>query len=117
MNVKRFTYSYRQCNYNITALKKFCMAGRNIGILYIFLNFAHICCCSSSHCGVRALKLIHELSLQASSDSTSDIGIVSFSFSIYFSVDKQDLLHHLPHAHVCVASLHKDPHVTLFSLS
>ena len=51
---------------------------------YIFLNFAHICCCSSSHCGVPALKLINELSLQASSDPTSDIGIVSFSFSIYF---------------------------------
>ena len=31
-----------------------------------------------------ALKFIHELSLQASSDPTSDIGIVSFFFSIYF---------------------------------
>ena len=29
--------SYRQCNYNITALKKSCMAGGNIGIKYIFL--------------------------------------------------------------------------------
>ena len=54
-----------------------CAKLRNI---YIFLNFAHICCCSSSHCGVPALKLINELS---SSDPTSDIGIVSFSFSIY----------------------------------
>ena len=39
-----------------------------------FLKFAHICCCSSSHCGVPAFKLIHVLSLQASSDLTSDIG-------------------------------------------
>ena len=30
-----------------------------------------------------SLKLSNELSLQASSDPTSDIGIVSFSFSIY----------------------------------
>ena len=51
-------------------------------LIYIFLKFAHICCCSSSHCGVPALKLIHVLSLQASSDPTSDIGIVSFSSSI-----------------------------------
>ena len=53
---------------------------------YIFLKFAHICCCSSSHCGVPALKLTHELSLQASSDPTSDIGIVSFSFLIYYVI-------------------------------
>ena len=32
---------------------------------------------------VPAFKLIHVLSLQASSDPTSDIGIVSFSSSIY----------------------------------
>ena len=36
----------------------------------------------SSNCGVPALKLINELSLQASSDPMSDIGIVSFSSSI-----------------------------------
>ena len=54
-------------------------------LIYIFLKFAHICCCSSSHCGVPAFKLIHVLSLQASSDPTSDIGIVSFSSSIYIS--------------------------------
>ena len=52
--------------------------------IYTFLMFAHICCCSSSHCGVPAFKLIHVLSLQASSDLTSDIGIVSFSSSIFF---------------------------------
>ena len=52
--------------------------------IYI-LNFAHICCCFSSHCGVPVFKLIHVLSLQASSDPTSDIGIVSFSFSIHFA--------------------------------
>ena len=45
-------------------------------LIYIILKFAHICCCSSSHCGVPAFKLIHVLSLQASSDPTSDIGIV-----------------------------------------
>ena len=50
---------------------------------YAILKFAHICCCSSSYCGVPAFKLIHVLSLQASSDPTSDIGIVSFSSSIY----------------------------------
>ena len=33
-------------------------------------------------CSVPALKFIHELSLQASSNQTCDIGIVSFSFSI-----------------------------------
>ena len=39
-------------------------------IYYIlFLNFAHICYCSLSHCDVPALKFIHVLSLQASSDS------------------------------------------------
>ena len=54
--------------------------------IYVFLKFAHICCCSSSHCGVPAFKLIHVLSLQASSDPTSDIGIVSFSSSIYVFV-------------------------------
>ena len=51
-------------------------------LINIFLKFAHICCCSSSHCGVPAFKLIHVLSLQASSDPTSHIGIVSFSSSI-----------------------------------
>ena len=52
-------------------------------LTYIF-DFTNICCCSSSYCGVPALKLIHELSLQASSDPTSNIGIVFFSFLIYF---------------------------------
>ena len=50
-------YSSRQCNYYITALKNSCMAGRNFGISYILHNFAHICCRSSSHCGLPALKL------------------------------------------------------------
>ena len=37
-------------------------------------------CCSSSHGSVPALKFIHVLSLQASSDPTCDIGIMSFLF-------------------------------------
>ena len=32
-------------------------------LIYTFLKFAHICCCSSSYCGVPAFKLIHVLSL------------------------------------------------------
>ena len=55
-------------------MQYFFRAGRNIDIynspeevlhgrtkywyLIYILNFAHICCCSSSHCGVPALKLI-----------------------------------------------------------
>ena len=62
-------------------------------LIYIFLKFARICCCSSSHCGVPAFKLIHVLSLQASSDPRSDIGIVSVSSSIYFV--KEDISYEL----------------------
>ena len=51
-------------------------------LMYIF-DFAHICCFSSPHCSVLALKIIHVLSLKASSNPMSDIGIVSFSFLIF----------------------------------
>ena len=53
-------------------------------VFYTYFYLAHICCCPSSNCGVPALKLINELSLQASSDPTSDIGIVSFPSSIQY---------------------------------
>ena len=64
----------------------------NLKNIYIIYQYFVLPCRTSSGllcCGynvtivVPALKLIHELSLQASSDPMRDIGIVSFSFSIY----------------------------------
>ena len=68
----------------ITALKKSCMAGRNIGKKYIIAVNRLIRCCFSSFCGVSTYKFNRYPSSQASADPTSDVHIVAFPFSIYF---------------------------------
>ena len=71
-------------NFFITALKKSCMAGRNIGKKYIIAVNRLIRCCFSSFCGVSTYKFNRYPSSQASADPTSDVHIVAFPFSIYF---------------------------------
>ena len=68
---------------DITALKKSCMAGRNIGKKYIIAVNRLIRCCFSSFCGVSTYKFNRYPSSQASADPTSDVHIVAFPFSIY----------------------------------
>ena len=76
-------------HYHITALKKSCMAGRNIGKKYIIAVNRLIRCCFSSFCGVSTYKFNRYPSSQASADPTSDVHIVAFPFSIYKSVTRE----------------------------